>query len=75
MMCKTKQKKTKKSVTFQKFSSSDFPMKDESNFVDFMTQQVLKEKLSNTTSMKGKLIILLLSHNVHEEDLYDIYHL
>lgn len=50
-------------------------MKDESNFVDFMTQQVLKEKLSNTTSMKGKLIIVLLSHNVHEEDLYDIYHL
>lgn len=50
-------------------------MKDESNFVDFMTQQVLKERLSNTTSMKGKLIIVLLSHNVHEEDLYDIYHL
>lgn len=50
-------------------------MKDESYFVDFMTQQVLKEKLSNTTSMKGKLIIVLLSHNVHEEDLYDIYHL
>lgn len=50
-------------------------MKDESNFVDFMTQQVLKEKLSNITSMKGKLIIVLLSHNVHEEDLYDIYHL
>lgn len=40
-----------------------------------MTQQVLKEKLSNITSMKGTLIIVLLSRNVHEEDLYDIYHL
>lgn len=40
-----------------------------------MTQQVLKEKLSDITSMKGTLIIVLLSRNVHEEDLYDIYHL